>query len=197
MKKWCKKKDREKSEKLFSKNINVDKSDGVPKCRKCLFEVKVGKEYNQLKQLKRHIVRYHFVCIQPFKCCDEEFMTKWDIFIHLIENHRLEKNLFDKFGLGFNIEYLEKLILNETLEVEEIDDNEVRSNICWDCETPKTFHTHSKFLLHLQSHIIVKSENDETEIENVFIGGEVDCEDNEDNEDEDNATKSLEETIIH
>ena len=44
--------------------------------------------------------------------------------------------------------------------MEEIDDNEVRSNICWDCETPKNFKNHSDFILHLQSHIVIKSEKE-------------------------------------
>ena len=175
-KQLCPKKNKEKSEELFSQNINFDKTDGVPRCKKCLFEVKVGKDYNQLKQLKRHIVRYHFVCLEPFKCCDQEFWTKWHIFIHLVEHHRLEKNLFDKFSLGFNIEYLEKLILKETLDVEEIDDNEVRSNICWDCETPRNFHNHSDFILHLQSHIVIKSEKELEKQDNLVPGADHDCE---------------------
>ena len=163
----CHKKVKEKGGNFFSENIHFEKSDGFLKCEKCLFKVKAKEEKKEsTNQLKRHIAKYHFVCVDPYKCCQKEFWTKWNIFIHLVENHRLEKNLFDKFSLGFNIEYLEKLILEETLEVEEIG-SKSRSNICWDCETPQTFQSHSDFLLHLKSHIAVKLEEQQENLEKL------------------------------
>ena len=155
-------KDKETVEDSFSKNVHFDKSNGFTKCKKCLFVVKNGKDWSKSQQLKRHIFKYHIECQDPYKCCGDKFWTKWDIFIHLIENHRLDKKMFDQFGLGFNIEYLEKLIMKETLEVEEIDeDKHVKVFICWDCETPQTFKSNSDFQKHLKTHTLIKSENEE------------------------------------
>ena len=77
--------------------------------------------------------------------------------------------MFDQFSLGFNIEYLEKLVMKETLEVEEIDEGEhVRVFICWDCETPQNFQSNSDFQRHLLSHTIIKSENNDQHSETIL-----------------------------
>ena len=60
--------------------------------------------------------------------------------------------------------------------MEEIDDNEVRSNICWDCETPQNFHNHSDYILHLQSHNVIKSEKEVENQDNLAPGAGYDCE---------------------
>ena len=141
----------------FSEYILVDQTNGNPKCKKCQFEVKAGKE--KTSQLHRHIATYHLPVIEPYQCCDESFETKWDLFIHLIENHRDEKHFFDKFRLGFNIEYLEKLISEKTLEVEVIQETSSDPTICWECPKPKSFENHLQYLTHLQTHMPIKSEN--------------------------------------
>ena len=61
--------------------------------------------------------------------------------------------------------------------MEEIDDNEVRSNICWDCETPKNFPNHLDFILHLQSHIVIKSEKEPENQVNPGPGADYNSED--------------------
>ena len=50
-----------------------------------------------------HVNKYHSAT-EKRSCCEKSFKTKWDLFVHLIENHRNDKDLFAKMEMWQSLE---------------------------------------------------------------------------------------------
>ena len=80
---------------LYVKGANS--SEDKFNCDKCMF-VSTRKS-----ALTFHVTKYHTE--GPKKsCCKKKYIRKWDLFVHLIENHRDDKDLFAKFDIGQSLE---------------------------------------------------------------------------------------------
>jgi hypothetical protein len=66
-------------------------------CDKCMF-ISTRKS-----ALSFHVNKYHTEG-EKRTCCKKKFNTKWDLFVHLIENHRDDKDLFAKFDIWQSLE---------------------------------------------------------------------------------------------
>ena len=66
-------------------------------CDKCLF-VSTRKS-----ALTFHVNKYHAEG-EVRSCCKKKFKTKWELFVHLIENHRDDKEVFSKFDIWQSLE---------------------------------------------------------------------------------------------
>jgi len=53
--------------------------------------------------LSFHTNKYHMET-EKRSCCKKKFTTKWDLFVHLIENHKDDKDLFAKFDIWQSLE---------------------------------------------------------------------------------------------
>jgi len=66
-------------------------------CDKCMF-ISTRKS-----ALSFHTTKYHMET-EKKSCCKKKFTTKWDLFVHLIENHKDDKDLFAKFDIWKSLE---------------------------------------------------------------------------------------------
>ena len=66
-------------------------------CDKCMF-ISTRKS-----ALTFHVTKYHTEG-EKKDCCKKKFGTKWDLFVHLIENHKDDKDLFAKFDIWQSLE---------------------------------------------------------------------------------------------
>ena len=71
------------------KNEQLEQSSDQFHCKVCKFKS------NKKGPLTFHMSKYHESC-EEVKCCRRSFSTRWDLFVHLRDKHRGEKDVFNK-----------------------------------------------------------------------------------------------------
>ena len=66
-------------------------------CNTCMFNC------TRKSALTFHVNKYHSAT-EKRSCCKKRFKTKWDLFVHLIENHKNDKDLFAKMDIWQSLE---------------------------------------------------------------------------------------------
>ena len=75
----------------------VENSEDKFNCNTCLFAC------TRKSALTFHANKYHSAT-EKRSCCTKKFKTKWDLFVHLIENHKNDKDLFAKMDMWQSLE---------------------------------------------------------------------------------------------
>ena len=80
---------------LYVKGVE-DREDKF-NCNTCMFNC------TRKSALTFHVNKYHSAT-EKRSCCKKRFKTKWDLFVHLIENHKNDKDLFAKMDMWQSLE---------------------------------------------------------------------------------------------
>ena len=75
----------------------VENSEDKFNCNTCLFSC------TRKSALTFHVNKYHSAT-EKRSCCKKKVKTKWDLFVHLIENHKNDKDLFAKMDMWQSLE---------------------------------------------------------------------------------------------
>ena len=75
----------------------AENSEDKFNCDTCMFNS------TRKSALTFHVDKYH-TAIEKRTCCEKGFKTKWDLFVHLIENHKNDKELFAKMDIWQSLE---------------------------------------------------------------------------------------------
>jgi len=75
----------------------AENSEDKFNCDTCMFNS------TRKSALTFHVDKYH-TAIEKRTCCKKGFKTKWDLFVHLIENHKNDKELFAKMDIWQSLE---------------------------------------------------------------------------------------------